>query len=81
MSGEESLGQIKARAERLDALHENLLAISTNQIDDILPVLDSSSPPSLLVADSVQTLTSANAEGLPGNISQVRAVAAELMEA
>ncbi len=80
MSGEESLGQIKARAERLGVLHENLMAISTNQIDDLLPALESPSAPSLLIADSVQTLASSNAEGLPGNVSQVRAVAAELME-
>lgn len=81
MSGEESLGQIKSRAERLGVLHENLLALSTSQIDDILPYLDGDDAPSLLVADSVQTLASAGAEGLPGNIGQVRAVATELMEA
>ncbi|MDR2825451.1 MAG: DNA repair protein RadA [Deltaproteobacteria bacterium] len=80
LSGEESLGQIKARAERLKLLHENLLAISTNQIDDILPHLDGHDAPSLLIADSVQTLSSSRAEGLPGNVSQVRAVASELME-
>lgn len=81
MSGEESLGQIKSRAERLGVLNENLLALSTNQIDDILPYLDGNDAPKLLVADSVQTLGSAGAEGLPGNISQVRTVATELMEA
>lgn len=81
LSGEESLGQIKSRAERLGVLHENLLALSSNQIDDILPSLEGPGAPSLLVADSVQTLASASAEGLPGNISQVRSVASELMEA
>ena len=81
LSGEESLGQIKARAERLDVLHENLLAMASNQIDDILPVLEERGAPKLLIADSVQTLCSTRAEGLPGNVSQVRAVAAELMEA
>lgn len=81
MSGEESLGQIKSRAERLDVLNENLLALATNQIDDILPSLEGTDAPRLLVADSVQTLASASAEGLPGNISQVRTVASELMEA
>lgn len=81
LSGEESLGQIKSRAERLGVLHENLLALSSNQIDDILPGLEGPGAPSLLVADSVQTLASASAEGLPGNISQVRSVASELMEA
>ncbi|MDR2892835.1 MAG: DNA repair protein RadA [Deltaproteobacteria bacterium] len=88
LSGEESLGQIKARAERLGVLHENLLALASNQIDDILPIIESAGKahakndaPKLLIADSVQTLCSSRADGLPGNVSQVRAVAAELMEA
>ncbi|MCL1889418.1 MAG: DNA repair protein RadA, partial [Desulfovibrionaceae bacterium] len=74
-----SLGQIKARAERLGALHDNLLAVSANLIDELLPLLETVRP-SLLVADSVQTLLSSKVEGLPGNVSQVRAVAADLME-
>jgi DNA repair protein RadA/Sms len=80
LSGEESLGQIKARAERLQVLHENLLALSSCRIDDILPHLERNDAPSLLIADSVQTLSSSRAEGLPGNVGQVRAVAGELME-
>jgi DNA repair protein RadA/Sms len=80
LSGEESLGQIKARAERLKVLHENLLALSSNHIDDILPHLEGSAAPNLLIVDSVQTLSSSRAEGLPGNVSQIRAVAGELME-
>ena len=78
-SGEEALPQIKARGQRLGVLHDNLLALATAQVEDILAVLDST-PPALLVVDSVQTLTSTNADGLPGNVSQVRAVAAELLE-
>ena len=78
-SGEEALPQIKARGQRLGVLHDNLLALATAQVEEILAVLDSA-PPALLVVDSVQTLTSANADGLPGNVSQVRAVAAELLE-
>ncbi|MDR1241538.1 MAG: DNA repair protein RadA [Deltaproteobacteria bacterium] len=80
LSGEESLGQIKARAERLKVLHENLLAMSSNHIDDILPHLAAPDAPNLLIVDSVQTLASSRAGGLPGNVSQVRAVAGELME-
>lgn len=81
VSGEESLPQIKARAERLNVLHDNLLSISTSQIEDILPLLNTSEAPDLLLIDSVQTLASSNAEGLPGNVSQVKAVATELVEA
>lgn len=80
-SGEESLPQIKARGERLGTLDNKLLALSTSKVEDILEVLDSAEPPALLVVDSVQTLTDLEAEGLPGNVSQVRAVATSLLEA
>lgn len=78
-SGEESLPQIKGRAERLGVLHENLLAIATSRVEDLQDTLESA-PPALMIVDSVQTLTSLEAEGLPGNVSQVRAVATYLME-
>jgi len=77
-SGEESLPQIKARAERLAVLHDKLHAIATSKLEDVLACLDDS--PALLIVDSVQTLSSSEAEGLPGNVSQVRAVACELVE-
>lgn len=80
-SGEESLPQIKDRASRLEVLHERLLAVSTSRLEDILPLLQGETAPDLLIVDSVQTLTSDNADGLPGNVSQVRAVATELVEA
>ncbi len=80
VSGEEALGQIKARAERLRVLHDGLDALATSQVEDIFPVLQGSNPPDLLIVDSVQTLSSPQAEGLPGNVSQVRAVATEVAE-
>ena len=81
LSGEESLPQIKSRAERLGALHANLLALASTRVEDVLPLLGENTAPSLLIIDSVQTLVSDAAEGLPGNVSQVRAVATELVEA
>ncbi len=80
LSGEETLAQLKGRAERLDALSDGLVAISTSRLDDVLPALEGAEPPDLLVVDSVQTLTSLRADGLPGSVSQVRAVATELIE-
>lgn len=80
-SGEESLPQIKSRAERLNALDENLLAVATGRVEDLFPLLeDGANAPALLIVDSVQTLASDSADGLPGNVSQVRAVATELVE-
>lgn len=80
LSGEEALSQIKARAERLGVLHENLTGIATSQIEDVFPALEGPEPPDLLIVDSVQTVATTQAEGLPGNVSQVRAVATELAE-
>ena len=80
LSGEEGISQLKSRAQRLGVLHENLAALATSQIEDIFPALQGNSPPDLLIVDSVQTLSSPQAEGLPGNVGQVRAVATELAE-
>lgn len=79
-SGEENLPQIRARGERLDALPSRLYALSTSSVEDVIAGLDKIRP-GLLVVDSVQTLASNDAEGLPGNVSQVRAVATSLVEA
>lgn len=80
LSGEEALSQLKARAERLGVLHGELVGIATSRIEDVFPALEAPEPPDLLIVDSVQTVTSSQAEGLPGNVNQVRAVATELAE-
>ena len=67
-SGEESLPQIKSRAERLGVLHPNLLAVSTSRAEDVISLLVPGSAPDLIILDSVQTMTSDSAEGLPGNV-------------
>jgi len=80
LSGEESLPQLKSRAERLGLLGPGLLAIATTRVEDALAVLDGPEPPELLIVDSVQTLASPLAEGIPGSVGQVRAVSGELVE-
>jgi len=79
-SGEESLQQLRSRAERLGTLNDNLLALAGVNVEDGVRLLEEGGV-SLLVVDSVQTLHSSRAEGLPGSVSQVRAVATELVEA
>ncbi|SFL61190.1 DNA repair protein RadA/Sms [Desulfomicrobium norvegicum] len=78
VSGEESLSQIRGRAERLGMLGDRLTALATNQVDDILACMEDA--PALIVVDSVQTMISSRVEGLPGSVSQVRAVATALTE-
>lgn len=82
VSGEESLPQLRGRAERLGLLGPGLMALATNNADEALSALaDLGSRPGLIIADSVQTLASPRAEGIPGSVSQVRTVAGELVEA
>jgi DNA repair protein RadA/Sms len=82
VSGEESLAQIRGRAERLGLLGPGLLALATNNADEALGVVaDMGKHPGLIIVDSVQTLASPRAEGIPGSVSQVRAVSGELVEA
>ncbi|WP_051434384.1 DNA repair protein RadA [Desulfonatronum lacustre] len=80
VSGEESLGQIKARAQRLEALVPGLDALSTNRLEDVLAMLEAGTPPALLIVDSVQTVSTEESDGLPGSVSQVRTVATRLVE-
>ena len=79
ISGEESISQIKARAERLELLPSDLLAISTNSLEEILALFDAEDTPGLLVIDSVQTIASSSLDSIPGSPSQIRAVASELI--
>ncbi len=60
----------------MEVLHDNLLAIATNRVQDIVDIIETASP-DLLIVDSVQTLSSDMAEGLAGNVSQVKACATE----
>ena len=81
VSGEESLGQLRSRAERLGILGPGLEALCTGQAEEVYQLLEKDKPPGLVVVDSVQTLVSAAAEGIPGSVSQVRAVASALIDA
>ncbi|MBT3365953.1 MAG: DNA repair protein RadA [Nitrospina sp.] len=80
VSGEESGSQIKLRAERLNALSENLLVCSEICVEDILKWIDKVEP-DVLVLDSVQTFYTADLQSAPGSIGQVREVAFKIFQA
>jgi DNA repair protein RadA/Sms len=71
VSGEESPGQIKMRAERLDVNSESLRLLAETDADAIASLIETEKP-DLAVVDSIQTVYSTQLEGLPGNVSQVR---------
>lgn len=78
ISGEESVGQVRLRAERLGALHERLYLAAETDLAAVLGQLDVVKP-GLLVVDSVQTVTAPDVDGVPGGVTQVRAVTAALV--
>jgi DNA repair protein RadA/Sms len=80
VSGEESGPQIKLRAERLDALSENLLVCSEICVEEILQKIDKVEP-DVLVLDSVQTFYTSDLQSAPGSIGQVREVAFKIFQA
>jgi DNA repair protein RadA/Sms len=81
VSAEESLPQLADRAARLGLPAGDIRALATARADDALAVLQGPEPPDFLVLDSVQTMAVDELDGLPGSVSQVRAVAAATVEA
>lgn len=78
VSAEESLGQVRLRAERTGSLHPELYLASETDLAAILGHLDETAP-ELLVVDSVQTVSSALVDGAAGHPGQVREVASTLI--
>ena len=71
VSGEESLGQLKLRAQRLNVQSENLYFYTETDVERIMSECDSIKP-QILIVDSVQTLFSDKLNSAPGSIAQVR---------
>lgn len=80
VTGEESAGQVRLRAERIGALSDHLLLAAETDLGAVLGHLEQAEP-ELLVLDSVQTVASAQVEGSPGGVAQVREVTAALIAA
>ncbi|MFH1111812.1 MAG: DNA repair protein RadA [Patescibacteria group bacterium] len=79
-SGEESADQVALRLERLGLANENISFVNEPTVEVVIGT-SINTKPSLLIIDSVQTLVSAEVEGTPGNINQMKAVTAKLVEA
>ena len=74
VSGEESSGQIKLRAERLSVSGKNLYILTETNIEKILSEAKKIKP-DVIIADSVQTMYSDAIASSPGSISNVKEVA------
>jgi DNA repair protein RadA/Sms len=79
VSGEESIEQVKMRAERLDISGERLYLLAAIELDVIVEALNRLKP-SLVVVDSIQTVLANHLTSAPGSISQVRECTLQLMQ-
>lgn len=79
-SGEESVAQVGARCARLAASHQNLLLMSEQRLEEILgAATERARHLGAVIVDSVQTVYSGTQDGLPGNLTQIRAVTGQLV--
>jgi DNA repair protein RadA/Sms len=79
VSGEESMTQIKLRADRLQNFNENCLILTETKTQQIFNAAQDASP-EIIVIDSIQTLHTEYIEASPGSISQIRETTAELIK-
>lgn len=80
ISGEESVEQIKLRAERLNVKSNTLKLGNATAIENIIETIKQNKECNLAIVDSVQTIYAAEVEGEAGNINQVRACTIKLLE-
>lgn len=78
VSGEESRGQIKLRADRLGISSENIFLLSETCVESIVSVIEKQKP-SLVIVDSIQTVYTENVSTAAGSVSQIKESAAVLM--
>lgn len=81
VSGEESLEQIKMRAQRLKIKGDSLLLLAENNIENIAEVLEQNITKNnnIVIIDSIQTMWTEDLGGVPGSVGQVRDSAAKLI--
>jgi DNA repair protein RadA/Sms len=79
VSGEETLSQIRLRAERLGVKGEGLYLLAETELDVILSQLEKLSP-SLAIIDSIQAVSFPELDAAAGSISQVRECTLRLMK-
>lgn len=80
ITGEESINQIKLRAQRL-GIHDNKTGLlAAMNVEDIISTIDQNKKQlSVVVIDSIQTIASSEFSSAPGTVSQIRACAHQLI--
>lgn len=79
ISGEESLKQIKLRANRMGKFNDNLKLLAETSLDSIESVITEVKPDAVVI-DSIQTIFREDISSAPGSVSQVRESTNTLMQ-
>ena len=79
VSGEESAAQIKIRAGRINALNDNLFVLAETYFDQILAHINKEKY-SLVIIDSIQTISDPDLNSSPGSVSQIKEITNSLMK-
>lgn len=78
ISGEESEGQLKLRADRLGVHSNNLFVLCENDLDTALSAMQQGKP-DIVIVDSIQTMTLSEIASAAGSVTQVRECTAAIM--
>ena len=78
VTGEESLSQIKMRSGRLNVIGERVTVVNVTALDEILEVIRAGDY-SIVLIDSIQTVTSSQFDSPPGTVAQIREAANALV--
>ena len=79
ITGEESVDQVRLRAQRLGFGEAKVALAAATNVRDIVASLESGTPPDVVVIDSIQTMFSDSIDSAPGTVTQVRTCAHELV--
>jgi len=79
VSGEESVQQVKLRAQRLQVNNENIYILSETNFENIIKAVEEISP-DVLIIDSIQTIYSDFIPATQGSTSQIRGITAEIVK-
>ncbi len=78
ISGEESIDQIRLRAKRMGVKQDSIQLAATTNVSEIIDSVKTTSQPTIVIIDSIQTMFLEELASAPGTVSQVRAAAGEL---
>lgn len=79
VSGEESVSQLKLRADRIGRMSDNCYIVCETSLDNIFEHIDAVKP-QLIIVDSIQTIATDAIESSAGSVSQVRECSAQLLK-